>query len=121
MAKPEPYRLTKAVYLFKVRQSLDYSALSRFVHEVVDPGLGSPKAVIVVVSIAILGNTSLLGLLAMVGTRLRKRGIRMIVVSPAGDVAAFVSRSSFPGLSNVRFVKKLGEAVRLAGQDGPKG
>lgn len=119
MGRSEPFRLTKAVYLFRVRQPLDCSALSRFVHEVVGPGLASPKAVIVVVQVAVLGNTSLLGLLAMAGTSLRRRRIRMIVVSPAGDVAAFVSRSAFPGLSTVRFVKTIGEAVRLAKQDRP--
>ena len=42
----------------------------------------------------------------------------MLVVSPAGDVAAFVGLASFPGLAHVQFVKTLGEAERLAKQSG---
>jgi len=113
----ERRRLGKAVYLFRVRYPLDGAALLRFVGEVVESGIASPKAVIAAVRIPLVGNASLLDLLASVGTRLREKGARLIVLSKNGDVAAMVSGASSPGLSNVRFAKSMGEAIRLANQD----
>lgn len=121
MTRPDPRRLTKTAYLFKLRRPLDCAALSRFVSEVVEPGISSPKVVIASVRIPLVGNASLLGMLATLGTRLRKRGVKLIVVSPNGDVAALIGGASSPGLSNVRFVKTIGEAVRLANQDRLRG
>lgn len=103
----------KAV-LFRLENQLDCSALGRFVAEVADRGLTQARAVIVEIRVPILANVAMLSLLESTSTRLLRNRIRLIVVSPAGDIAALIGESAFPGLRRIRFVTRLTEALRIA-------
>ncbi len=101
------------VYCFPLACWSDVSALSRFVHHVLDWDLCTADTVVVVASDQVVADRCALGVLNVAIGRLATRHVLTIVVSRAYASLAELGRATYPNFAATRFVASEGEAAHL--------
>jgi hypothetical protein len=101
------------VYSYPLRCGCDASALSRFVHHVVDADLCLAEAVVIVATDDAIADRGCLGVLNLVIGRLASRRVLTVVVSQAGALLQTLDHGAYPNFADARFVASEGDAAHL--------
>jgi hypothetical protein len=100
-------------YRFPLLSGSDASALSRFVHQVLDADLCTADTVVIVVADGVVGYAPCQGVLNVAIERLARRHVLTIVVSPSPESHAVSYRAKYENSGTVCFVGSEGEAAHL--------
>jgi hypothetical protein len=101
------------VYCFPLAGGSDVSALSRFVHHVVDPDVCTAETVVIVATAEGLTDSAAIGVLNVAIGRLASRHVHTIVVTPSRELLAALDRAQYPHIAAARLVATEGKAALL--------